>query len=67
MRKRIISFTAMTLLALSAPVFADKVPSRLKVKINIAALQEMDEARVEVRHTLTKRIVGGRENNNTLS
>ncbi len=67
MRKRIISFTAVTLLALSAPVFADKAPSRLKVKMNIATLQELDEARVQVRYTLAEKIVGDRENNGPLS
>lgn len=61
MRKRIISLTAVTLLALSTPVFSDKAPSRMKVKINIATVQELDEVLIGVPRTLAEKIIMGRE------
>ncbi len=63
MKKRMISLTAVTLLALSAPIIADKAPSRMKVKINIATVQELDEVLVGVPRTLAERIIKDREKN----
>ncbi|WP_034836108.1 ComEA family DNA-binding protein [Endozoicomonas numazuensis] len=63
MRKRIISLTAVTLLALSAPIVADKAPSRMKVKVNVATVQELDEFLIGVPRTLAERIIREREKN----
>jgi competence protein ComEA len=57
MKKTVMSLAIATLLSLSAPIFAEKSPSRMKVNVNNATVQELDEGLEGVGRRIAEEIV----------